>query len=215
MSFIEKLTEFRKLTECKNDGLAVINEKLRSELLILQRENNTLSSDLFDRNREVSRLKIEVQKAESATAEMRDTANYTVKLQEKIRDLQTALDEKETEMTGMKDSADEERVNLNEKILDLEIKMKQEIARRERAEEASDYYKKLAENYQSMPDLKNLVDNIAAFKVPDIKEFAECIKKISELKEPITESLKEQSDKIDEVRRAIDFFMNDIARRRF
>ena len=169
-----KMTEYaRNLYSVKQD-----NRDLRFK-------NSELEIELCDLK---SKIKI-LENADECRKELKETISD---LESKLASRLSDLEELQEKFDDLKEDANDEQDRLNEQIADLKRQLEDEKARTNRVQEAADYYKKLAEDYQSMPDMKKIVENIAEFKVPDLREFLNTVDKISEF----TTAMKEGIDTV-------------------
>lgn len=208
MSFIDEIANL----QIKNEKKKV--DKVYSRCIEALRERNSLQSDLLDLQRDYAKLQCKFSETENELRKIKDSANTYRELREEIKTLQCERDAQDEMIESLKEEISNLKSEQAEQIADLKSELKIEAARRVRADEAAEYYRKLAENFQSMPDLKKLVDNIAGFKVPDIKDFVDSISKLNTIQEPIKESFKEVKNEVSHLRSAIDYLINTVTRER-
>jgi len=206
MSFIDEIAKLQIEKEKKK-----VN-KVHSRCIEALRERNSLQSDLLDIKRDYAKLQNKLSETENELCKIKDAANTYRELREEIKTLQCERDAQDEMIESLKEEISNLKSEQAEQIADLKSELKIEAARRIRADEAAEYYKKLAENFQSMPDLKKLVDNIAGFKVPDIKEFVDSISKLNSVQEPMKESFKGVESEVSHLRSAIDYLINTVTR---
>lgn len=171
------------------------NEKVTSfakNLYAKKQENRELRFKNTELENEILELKSQVKKLENSDECRKELKETISDLESKLASRLSDLEELQEKFDDLKEDANDEQDRLNEQIADLNRQLDDEKARTNRVQEAADYYKKLAEGYQSMPDMKKIVENIAEFKVPDLREFLNTVDKISEF----TTAMKEGIDTV-------------------
>ena len=199
MSFVDEITKLQ-ITNERNK----VN-KVHTRLIEVLKERNILQTELFDTKRDYAGLQNKYSEIENELFKIKDSANTYRELSEQIKTLECEKDVRDKTISQLKEEIAELKSDYEEQIFDLKTELKSESASKERALESAEYYKKLAENFQSMPDLKKLVDNIAGFKVPDIQEFVNVMTRLSEMQKPVTESISEVKTEVQRVRDCVEY----------
>lgn len=208
MSFVDEITKLQ-ITNERNK----VN-KVHTRLIEVLKERNILQTELFDTKRDYAGLQNKYSEIENELFKIKDSANTYRELSEQIKTLECEKDVRDKTISQLKEEIAELKSDYEEQIFDLKTELKSESASKERALESAEYYKKLAENFQSMPDLKKLVDNIAGFKVPDIQEFVNVMTRLSEMQKPVTESISEVKTEVQRVRDCVEYIAHGHVHRR-
>ena len=208
MSFVDEITKLQ-ITNERNK----VN-KVHTRLIEVLKERNILQTELFDTKRDYAGLQNKYSEIENELFKIKDSANTYRELSEQIKTLECEKDVRDKTISQLKEEIAELKSDYEEQIFDLKTELKSESASKERALESAEYYKKLAENFQSMPDLKKLVDNIAGFKVPDIQEFVNVMTRLSEMQKPVTESISEVKTEVQRVRDCVEYIAHSHVHRR-
>ena len=199
MSFVDEITKLQ-ITNERNK----VN-KVHTRLIEVLKERNILQTELLDTKRDYAGLQNKYSEIENELFKIKDSANTYRELSEQLKTLECEKDVRDKAISQLKEEIAELKSSYEEQIFDLKAELKSESASKERALESAEYYKKLAENFQSMPDLKKLVDNIAGFKVPDIQEFVNAMSRLSEMQKPVTESINEVKVEVQRVKDCVDY----------
>ena len=199
MSFVDEITKLQ-ITNERNK----VN-KVHTRLIEVLKERNILQTELLDTKRDYAGLQNKYSEIENELFKIKDSANTYRELSEQLKTLECEKDVRDKAISQLKEEIAELKSYYEEQIFDLKTELKSESASKERALESAEYYKKLAENFQSMPDLKKLVDNIAGFKVPDIQEFVIAMSRLSEMQKPVTESINEVKVEVQRVKDCVDY----------
>lgn len=178
---------FRELIKTREIKLEEACTALKETLTVMQREYNTVTQQKLRTSEENAALKIKLMTAESRIKILEMSNETIVELEEKIKSLESKITESEDINLQLKDKIQEQEADYLSKCMELSAIN----ARLAREKEATEYYKKLSESYQTMPDFKKIVENIAEYKVPDLKEFVDILSKAQELYSPIKEALNE------------------------
>ena len=190
MSFVDEITKLQ-ITNERNK----VN-KVHTRLIEVLKERNILQTELLDTKRDYAGLQNKYSEIENELFKIKDSANTYRELSEQLKTLECEKDVRDKAISQLKEEIAELKSYYEEQIFDLKTELKSESA---------EYYKKLAENFQSMPDLKKLVDNIAGFKVPDIQEFVNAMSRLSEMQKPVTESINEVKVEVQRVKDCVDY----------
>lgn len=199
MSFVDEITKLQ-ITNERNK----VN-KVHTRLIEVLKERNILQTELLDTKRDYAGLQNKYSEIENELFKIKDSANTYRELSEQLKTLECEKDVRDKAISQLKEEIAELKSYYEEQIFDLKTELKSESASKERALESAEYYKKLAENFQSMPDLKKLVDNIAGFKVPDIQEFVNAMSRLSEMQKPVTESINEVKVEVQRLKDCVDY----------
>lgn len=195
-----------------------LNDLMQKHELVMS-ENFLLNSCCRDKRTECYQLEQKLKEVMSENDCLKNSNTTIVELEKQIKALEEEIKTKDLEI----ENAENVISNLHKDCLAKDNKLYDEAARRTRAEERADYFKNLAENYQSMPDLKKLVENIAEYKIPDAQTFIDALKQMQQLTEPV-KNLSGKLEDIEsniasrvtnEVRRSIDFMYSEFRRHRF
>lgn len=209
MSFVDEITKLQ-ITNERNK----VN-KVHTRLIEVLKERNILQTELLDTKRDYAGLQNKYSEIENELFKIKDSANTYRELSEQLKTLECEKDVRDKAISQLKEEIAELKSYYEEQIFDLKTELKSESASKERALESAEYYKKLAENFQSMPDLKKLVDNIAGFKVPDIQEFVNAMSRLSEMQKPVTESINEVKVEVQRVKDCVDYIARYASRHGF
>ncbi len=209
MSFVDEITKLQ-ITNERNK----VN-KVHTRLIEVLKERNILQTELLDTKRDYAGLQNKYSEIENELFKIKDSANTYRELSEQLKTLECEKDVRDKAISQLKEEIAELKSYYEEQIFDLKTELKSESASKERALESAEYYKKLAENFQSMPDLKKLVDNIAGFKVPDIQEFVNAMSRLSEMQKPVTESINEVKVEVQRVKDCVDYIARYASRHSF
>ena len=199
MPFVDEITKLQ-ITNERNK----VN-KVHTRLIEVLNERNVLQTELLDTKRNYAILQNKCSEIENELLKIKDSTNTYRRLNEQIKILECDKDAQDETISQLKEEIAELKSSYEEQIFDLKTELKSESASKERALESAEYYKKLAENFQSMPDLKKLVDNIAGFKVPDIQEFVNAMSRLSEMQKPVTESINEVKVEVQRVKDCVEY----------
>lgn len=202
--------------------LNIEQTKLLANMLAkTEEEYRTKCNDNLDLISENNNLKLKLKTQTIELENYKNSDNTITNLKNEVQNKQDKLDDLKNKYSAIQTELNElnriKKLELHQK----DIEIAKITARWERALEAKDYYRELSENYQAMPNLKKLIENIVDYKVPDIEKFVDNITKIRDITNPIYESVEKVekliygiNDKADDITRAANYIADSAGYRK-
>jgi len=198
------------LTGLKIKKLEDENGNLQEQVDFLQTRLNTggaeyselsgkyrnLSEGFREKVKEGRSLKEKLQKYQDSDTTIAD-------FEVKITQLNEVIEAQKDTITELQMDKDELTTQQAYSNLQNDMQEKDYESKISRITEELDYYKKLVETYQTMPDMKLMMENISTLKVPDVSQILELVKSTESISNANLDAIK--STVRDEIGKGIEY----------